>query len=207
MGGCSAFWSERSVCIKSLPTLKDYTKKKTTLYKERDETKRVTFIKQLALHPKESLVYVDESGIDSYQHRSFGWSKRGELVMEEVSGKRFARESFVAAKCGSKILAPFCFQGTCNTELFHKWVEAFLIPALTPGQVVILDNATFHKAEKTRKAIEKAGCSLLFLPPYSPDLNPIETFWANLKAKIRTCIHTFSTLSQAIDYAFSMYFL
>jgi transposase len=101
-------------------------------------------------------------------------------------------------------LAPFCFQGTCNTELFNIWVERFLCPALKPGQVVILDNATFHKSEKTKELIENRRCTLFFLPPYSPDLNPIETFWANLKAKIRSIIKNFSTLSMAIDHAFNL---
>jgi transposase len=126
--------------------------------------------------------------------------------MGEVSGKRYARESFVAALCGKTVLAPMCYQGTCDTALFNMWVKEFLVPTLRPGQVVILDNATFHKSEKTRKLIENAGCRLLFLPPYSPDLNPIETFWANLKAKIQSMIHTFSSLQQAVDHAFSMLF-
>jgi transposase len=110
----------------------------------------------------------------------------------------------VAAKCASKILAPFCFQGTCNAALFNLWVERFLVPELAPGQVVVLDNATFHKSEKTKWLIEQAGCTLLFLPAYSPDLNPIEVFWANLKTKIRNLIHNESTLAQVIDQAFSM---
>lgn len=84
------------------------------------------------------------------------------------------------------------------------WIETFLVPVLKPGQVVILDNATFHKSEKTRRLIENVGCSLLFLPPYSPDLNPIEKFWAWFKARIRKLIHNFSTLAQAIDHVFSM---
>jgi len=68
-----------------------------------------------------------------------------------------------------------------------------------------MDNATFHKSEKTKKLIEDAGCTILFLPPYSPDLNPIETFWANFKAKVRAVINNFSNLQHAIDYSFNMY--
>jgi transposase len=164
-------------------------------------------LEHISFYPKESLVYVDESGIDSYVHRSFGWAKRGERIYGEISGKRYARESFIAAKCGSKILAPFCFQGTCNTELFNLWVEKFLVPTLKPGQLVILDNATFHKSEKTKMLVSNAGCRLLFLPPYSPDFNPIETFWAILKTRIRTSLSTFTSLSLAIDHAFSMYII
>jgi hypothetical protein len=80
-----------------------------------------------------NLVYVDESGIDSYLHRFYGWAIKGQRVHGAISGKRFARESFIAAKCGSKILAPLCFQGTCNTMLFNAWVERFLVPELKIG--------------------------------------------------------------------------
>ena len=68
---------------------------------------------------------------------------------------------------------------------------------------MILDNAAFHKSSKTKELIEGAGCTLLFLPPYSPDLNPIEKYWANLKAKIKSSVHNFHSLSSSIDYAFS----
>ncbi len=161
-------------------------------------------MEQIASFSKENLVYVDESGIDSYVYQSFGYAPRGTKVFGEISGKRYARESFVAAKCGSEILAPFCFQGTCHTDLFNFWLETCLIPVLKPGQIVILENATFHKSEKTKTLIENASCILLFLPPYSPDLNPIETFWANLKAKIRGFLKTFLSLADTINSAFSV---
>ncbi len=109
----------------------------------------------------------------------------------------------MAAKCGSTILAPLCFQGTCNTKLFDYWIEHFLIPELKPGQVVIMDNATFHKSRKTQELIEQAKCKILFLPPYSPDLNPIEKFWAWLKYKVKIYANRFDTLSDAIDWAFN----
>ncbi len=150
------------------------------------------------------LVYVDESGIDSYVHRSHGWAPSYERVYGAISGKRFARESFIAAKCGSKVFAPLCFEGTCNTLLFNAWVEHCLVPQLKRGQLVILDNASFHKSQIAKNLIEKAGCRLLFLPPYSPDLNPIEKFWAWFKSKVRLVIQNFNSLSQAIDYVFSM---
>jgi transposase len=149
-------------------------------------------------------VYVDESGIDKFLHKAYGWSKRGKVVYGEVCGRRYQRESFVAAKCGSKILALFCYKGTCNTALFNTWIEKLLVPELTPGQVVVMDNAAFHKSEKTRELIEKTGCRLVFLPPYSPDLNPIEVFWANLKRLVTRIAQRFEKLEQAIDKAFIM---
>ena len=119
-----------------------------------------------------------------------------------ISGKRYQRESFVAGKLGAKIIAPFCYNGTCDTMLFNFWVENFLISQLTPGQVVIMDNATFHKSQKTKNLIESVGCKILFLPPYSPDLNPIEVFWANFKRTVKEKIKMFKNLSQAVDDSF-----
>ena len=77
------------------------------------------------------------------------------------------------------------FNGSCNTDLFNNWVEYFLIKDLKPGQVVVMNNASFHKSQKTKKLIKSVGCKLIFLPPQSPDLNPIEKFWANMKRWIQ----------------------
>ena len=71
--------------------------------------------------------------------------------------------------------------GCCDTRLFVAWVKQMLVPALKEGQTVVMDNASFHKSCVVKELIAKAGCKLLYLPPYSPDLNPIEKFWANLK--------------------------
>jgi transposase len=119
-----------------------------------------------------------------------------------VSGNRYHRESFIAAKNQSNILAPFCYTGTCNTILFNIWLEKVLVPELMPGQVVILDNASFHKSKTSIEIIQKAGCKVLFLPPYSPDLNPIEKFWANFKRRVREILTLCSNLAEAIDRSF-----
>lgn len=102
----------------------------------------------------------------------------------------------------AKSLAPFYFTGYCNTEVILAWVEHILIPELEPGQTVIWDNAKFHKSPEIEILIESAGCKLLFLPPYSPDLNPIEHFWAELKAWIRR----FRTKEMTIPQALCAYF-
>lgn len=86
--------------------------------------------------------------------------------------------------------------------MFNFWLENFLLPALGSGYTIVMDNAAFHKSEQTRILIEQANCKLLFLPPYSPDFNPIEKFWANLKAKIKKIIGQFATLAEAIDEVF-----
>ena len=94
------------------------------------------------------------------------------------------------------------FNGSCNTDLFNNWVEQFLIKELEPNQVVVMDNASFHKSQKTKELIESVGCTLIFLPPYSPDLNPIEKFWANMKRWIKNRITTFDKLYEVIEVFF-----
>lgn len=182
-----------------------FFKKKTKNYKERSEEKREQFLKEIEKISVNSRVYVDESGIDQYIDRPFGRSFLGKKVHGIVSGRRYQRESFIAGKAGTKILAPFCYHGTCNADLFNFWLKHFLLPELSPGQVVILDNATFHKSFETKELIESVGCQVLFLPPYSPDLNPIEIFWANLKNRIRETLRKLKNLSLAIDQSFSYY--
>lgn len=97
---------------------------------------------------------------------------------------------------------PFDFHGTCNTELLNNWVEKFLIKELKAGQVVVMDSASFHKSKKTKELIESVGCELIFLPQYSPDLNPIEKFWANMKRWIKNKITETSKLFEIIPMFF-----
>lgn len=183
-------------------TSQSHSKKKTNLYQERCELKRQSYKAILANYNPEKLVYIDESGIDKFIARDYGWARKGEKVYGEVSGKRFARESFIAGYHDNKVIAPMCYQGTCDTLLFNYWLEQFLLPELKPGHVLIMDNAAFHKSNETKQLIEKAKCELLFLPPYSPDLNPIEKLWAKLKKIIKKCLKNFSSLGEAIDHAF-----
>ena len=75
------------------------------------------------------------------------------------------------------------FKGTCDTELFNIWLKEILLPKTKKGDVIVMDNASFHKSPTTRKLIEDAGCELVYLPPYSPDLNPIENDFANIKKR------------------------
>jgi transposase len=89
-----------------------------------------------------------------------------------------------------------------DNVLFNFWLSNVLLSQIASGNIVVMDNAAFHKSQNTRAIIEDAGCRLLFLPPYSPDLNPIETFWANLKKKIKHSIAQFDSLAPAIDHVF-----
>lgn len=147
-------------------------------------------------------MYVDETGFDAPLIREYGYSVKGQRLEGERSGKRFARTSLIAGLKEGRPVAPLEFKGYCNTEVVLSWVKQMLIPSLKPGDVVIWDNATFHKSSKLAEAFSLAGIGLLFLPPYSPDLNPIEHFWAWLKSWIRALNQPFLHISQALTKVF-----
>ena len=131
----------------------------------------------------DSIVYLDESGFNSGVYRPHGWGAKGQRVYGDCSGKRLSRTSLLLAQCGLKRFSPLLFSGTCTTALFNRWLEQSLIPVLRPGQTVVLDNAAIHKSKETQQLIGKAGCELLFLPPYSPDFKPIEKTFGTLKKR------------------------
>lgn len=180
----------------------DLREKKTYGYRERDEGKRQQFIEHLAEVDPSQVVYLDEAGVDNTEDYAYGYCPRSERFHALKLGHRTERISMVAAWCERQVLAPMTFQGHCDTVLFETWVEQFLVPVLQSGQVVVLDNASFHKSQRTQELIEQAGCRVLFLPPYSPDLNKIEKFWARLKHYLRKSLHQFPTLWDAVDDAF-----
>lgn len=124
--------------------------------------------------------------------------------MAEIFGRKYGRVSVIAAWLPhfKSMIAPYVFEGYTDAKRFNGWLEKCLLPELRPGQVIIMDNAAFHKSKKTKELIESASCRLLFQPPYSPDLNPIEQQWAVLKRKFRKHKHKFKTFNEAIDYAF-----
>jgi transposase len=165
---------------------------------EASKEKRDKYHKAIKDIPLQNIVYIDESGIDMTICKDRGWGKKGEKLYGKKSGKYYERTNIVAGYVNKKSIAPMVFNGSCNTELFNAWVEQFLIKELMPGQVVIMDNATFHKSKKTKELIESARCTLIFLPPYSPDLNPIEKFWANMKRWIKDKITEFANLYYAL---------
>jgi transposase len=106
----------------------------------------------------------------------------------------------IAALCKGQLLAPFTVEGSCNRSVFEIWLESCLIPLLQPGQVVVMDNATFHKGGRIEQLIQQAGCELLYLPAYSPDLNKIERCWSWLKSRIRKQLDQFDCLRDAMEY-------
>jgi transposase len=130
-------------------------------------------------------VYLDETGIDNHEALAYGWSPRGEPCWGEKPGHRTQRVSILDALHQGTLIAPFVFEGYCTRALFEAYVEHCLVPVLQPGQIVLYDNASFHHSAKVTQLIAGAGCTCKCLPPYSPDLNPIEHWWFPLKQAIR----------------------
>ena len=157
-----------------------YAQKKSFLYAERDDAerddaRREEFLEQLSHIAPEDRVYVDEAGVDEAGVEdtlswAYGWSRKGSRCQGERLGHRTSRISMAAAWCCGQVLSPLTFQGYCDSALVESWFEQHLCHCLRAGQVVILDNASFHRARRLRELLETVGCSLLLLPPYSPDL-------------------------------------
>lgn len=169
---------------------------------EASKEKRDKYIEAIKDIDRQSLVYIDESGIDMSICKDRGWGKKGQPLPGKKSGKYYERTNIIAGYVNKKSIAPMVFNGSCDTELFNSWVEHFLIKELEHGQVIVMDNASFHKSQRTRELIESVGCKIIFLPPYSPDLNPIEKFWANMKRWIKDKISEFAELHKAITLFF-----
>ena len=125
--------------------------------------------------------------------RTRGWAIHGERLVAAVPYVRWSTMTFLAGLRASGVTAPCVFDGPINGCLFQAWVEQFLVPTLRPGDIVVLDNLGSHKGQDVRRAIRDAGAHLLFLPPYSPDLNPIEMMFAKLKTLLRTACERSNT--------------
>ena len=140
--------------------------------------------RQASIDPKR-LVFIDETWAKTNMAPLRGWGRRGERLIGKAPHGRWRTLTFVAALRVDRVDAPCVFNGPINGEKFRAYVERFLIPTLRPGDIVILDNLGSHRGQCVRKAIRTAGAHRLFLPPYSPDLNPIEQAFAKLKHWLR----------------------
>lgn len=165
---------------------------------EANKEKREQYLEAIKDIDKNLLVYIDESGIDIAICKDRGWGQKNKALVGTKSGKYYERTNIVAGLNNNKSIAPMVFSGTCNTNVFNSWVEQFLTKELKSGQIVVMDNASFHKSPRTKELIESVGCTVLYLPPYSPEFNPIEKFWANMKRWIKQRIMNFGQLCDAL---------
>jgi transposase len=165
---------------------------------EKSDELRTKFIETIDGYPQHKLYYVDECGVDKYLYREYAYAPRGVSVLGKVSGKKFKRTNIVAAKCGDKVVASMTYDGTTDSELFECWFEKMLLKSIPLYSVIILDNATFHRKARLHELAATHECEVLFLPPYSPDLNPIENFWAWMKSKLRKILPYFDDFDDAL---------
>lgn len=130
-------------------------------------------------------MFVDETWAKTNMTRTHGRAPRGQRLVARVPHGHWTTMTFIAALRHDRIDAPCVIDGPINGRIFLAWVVQFLIPTLRPGDIVVVDNLGSHKGTAVRRAIRAAGARLLFLPPYSPDLNPIEQVFAKLKTLLR----------------------
>ncbi len=131
------------------------------------------------------LVFIDETWAKTNMHRSHGRCRRGQRLIGRAPHGHWRTSTFVAGLRHDGIVAPLIFNRPMNGEIFQYYVAQHLAPELRPDDIVIMDNLGSHKSQAVRNAITAAGARLLFLPPYSPDLNPIEKLFSKLKALLR----------------------
>jgi transposase len=152
------------------------------------------------------LVFLDETWATTNMARRYGRAPRGERALDAAPHGRWRTTTVVAALRADGVTAPLVLEGAINGPAFLAYVEQFLAPALRPGDVLVLDNLSSHKVAGVREAVEAAGAALRYLPPYSPDLNPIEQVFAKLKALLRdAAARTTEGLWAAVGQAFSRF--
>jgi transposase len=131
------------------------------------------------------LVFIDETGTNTKMARTRGRCRRGRRLIGKVPWGHWKTTTFVAGLRCNKISAPFVLDGAMDGQAFLTYVETILVPSLSVGDIVVMDNLPAHKVDGVRKLIEAAKARLVYLPPYSPDLNPIEMAFSKLKALLR----------------------
>ena len=163
--------------------------KKSLYAQERDteenRRRRAEFLEAIRAVPPEKLIYLDESGVTTSMTRPYGRCLGGRRIREATPGGHWKILTILSAMSTRGLIATMTIEEATDSEIFLAYVEQVLCPALRPGDVVVMDNLSSHKADGVREWIEKAGAELLYLPPYSPDLNPIEKAWAKLKQMLR----------------------
>lgn len=152
------------------------------------------------------LVFIDETSVKTNMTRLYGRSPVGERLFGNVPCGRWHTQTFIAGLTCNELMAPWIIPGAIDRDAFDTYIETQLAPELEPGTVIILDNLATHKSEKAAKILKNSGCWFLFLPKYSPDLNPIEMAFSKLKAHLRRIsARTFDQLINAVGEICDMF--
>lgn len=161
-------------------------------YAERNDGLREAFLEVLKKSQKENIIYGDETGMYENECLQKGWGLKGKRLHGLKKGNRGKRVNTIAFLKNNKIIAPIVFEGSCNRDIIITYFEEVLFPSLTNKHILILDNAAFHKGVAIDEIVKKHGHEILYLPPYSPDFNPIEKIWATLKNQAKKFLSNFS---------------
>jgi len=193
-------------CFAGPATVGLHAKKKTLRASEQDspevKKQRKAWKRKLRKIDRKRLVFLDESGAKTNMTRQYGRALQGERLFDSVSGSQWSTTTMLSAIRLEGVVTAMVTEGAMNTLLFHGFVEKFLAPELRPGDIVVMDNLSSHKASCVAEAIEAVGAEVWYLPPYSPDFNPIELMWSKVKNLLRSfAARTKRTLITAIGKA------
>jgi transposase len=177
---CFVFWSVTALRTKKVLHASE---------QEREDVARARrrWIREQGLLDSTHLVFIDETSVNTNMTRAYGRGLEGERVIGRVPFAAWQTLTFVAALRSESMTAPMLIKGAMNGEAFLAYVEQCLVPTLERGDIVVMDNVPSHKVDGVQAAIEAAGATLRYLPPYSPDLNPIEAAYSACKAFLRKC--------------------
>jgi len=196
-------WARQGVCragpqgrlsigLELRPCREAEFQKKSVVASERDRPdiarRRAQWSKYQSRIAPERLVFIDETWTKTNMAPLRGWARRGKRLNAKVPHGHWKTTTFLAALRHDRIDAPWVLDGPIDGENFRTYVERVLVPTLKPGDIVIMDNLGSHKGKAVRQLIRSAGAKLIFLPKYSPDLNPIEQVFAKLKHLLRKCV-------------------
>ncbi len=167
--------------------------------------RREEFLAKIRTVTPEHLIFLDESGVTTSMTRLYARSLGGQRIHEPAPGGHWKIMTILGAISLRGMIATMTIEEATDADIFLAYVEHVLCPALKPGDVVVMDNLSSHKVSGVREWIEKAGAEVLYLPPYSPDLNPIEKAWSKLKQLLRSAkARTKDALDQAIEDALKL---
>jgi len=164
--------------------------------------RREAFLQTLASVAPDRLVFLDESGAKTNMTRLYGRAPRGQRVLDQTPHGHWQTTTMIGAVRCRGVCAGLVVDAATDAAVFETFIEQLLVPALRPGDVVMMDNLAAHKGAAVRLAIESVGATVLFLPPYSPDFNPIESMWSKVKQLLRSAAaRTLESLWEAVGQA------
>ena len=173
------------------------------VYNERDEAEREHFDEIIESLPENMpKVEIDECGVVENMVKEKGKSLRGVKIEMRVNGRRSKRTNVIGALVNGVHIGVMTFKCSINSDVFEAWFEWWLLPRLSKGSAIIMDNAPWHRQKVLFEIAQRLGFILIFLPKYSPDKNSIEHSWANMKRWLRSYSNYFSTVADAVYYYF-----